>query len=152
MVTRLSRCLPPAALLLLALATTAPAGAQPYPSGMIRITVPSPAGTPPDIVARIIATELGESEGWRLIVENKPGAIQTLGAAEVLKQPADGYSMLSIALPASAAAALLPNVGFSLDTDFAPVIKLASAYHVLVVNPSVPASSLPELEIGRAHV
>jgi len=96
-------------------------------------------------VCRIIANELAESEGWRVVVENKPGAIQTIGAAEVLKQPADGYSVLSIALSASAAPALLPNVGFSLDTDFAPVIKLAAAYHVLVVNPSVPATSLPEL-------
>ena len=48
-------------------------------------------------------------------------------------------------MPSSAAPALLPNVGFRLDTDFAPVIKLASAYHVLVVNPSVPAVSLSEL-------
>jgi tripartite-type tricarboxylate transporter receptor subunit TctC len=119
--------------------------AEPYPSGVIRIVSATAAGTPPDIMCRIIANELAESEGWRIVVENKPGAIQTIGAGEVLKQPADGYSILSIALPASAAPALLPNVGFSLDTDFAPVIKLASAYHVLVVNPSVPANSLPEL-------
>jgi tripartite-type tricarboxylate transporter receptor subunit TctC len=133
-------------LLALLLSTSGSLGAaEPYPSGMIRIVSATAAGTPPDIMCRIIANELAESEGWRIVVENKPGAIQTIGAAEVLKQPADGYSILSIALPASAAPALLPNVGFSFDTDFAPVIKLASAYHVLVVNPSVPANSLPEL-------
>ncbi len=121
------------------------AAAQSYPSNMIRIVSATAAGTPPDIIARIIANELSESEGWRVVVENKPGAIQTIGAAEVLRQPADGYSILSIALPASAAPALLPNLSFRLDTDFAPVIKLASAYHVLVVNPSVPAASLTEL-------
>jgi tripartite-type tricarboxylate transporter receptor subunit TctC len=125
------------------IATTA--AAQTYPSGMIRIVAASAAGTPPDIVSRLIASELAESEGWRVIVENKPGAIQTLGAAEVLKQPADGYTLLAIALSGSAAPALLPNVGFRLDGDFAPVIKLASAYHVLVVHPSVPAKSLAEL-------
>jgi tripartite-type tricarboxylate transporter receptor subunit TctC len=122
-----------------------PAAAQSYPSGMIRIVGATAPGNPPDIVARVIANELAESEGWRLVVENKPGAIQTLGAMEVLKQPADGQTILSIALPASAAPALLPNVSFRLDGDFAPVIKLATATHVLVVHPSVPATSLAEL-------
>jgi tripartite-type tricarboxylate transporter receptor subunit TctC len=136
----------PIGLSLLATAAAAlPAGAQSYPSNMIRILVPSPAGTPPDIMGRIIGSELGESEGWRVIVENKPGAIQTIGLGEVLKQPADGYTIASIALSSSAAPALLPNLSFRLDTDFAPVIKLATAYHVLVVHPSVPANSLPEL-------
>lgn len=119
-------------------------GAQAYPSSTIRIVVPGAAGTPPDIMARIMAAELGEREGWRAIVENKPGAIQTIGFAEVLRQPADGYTLASISLPASAAPALLPNVKFELDTDFVPVIKLASAYHVLVVHPSVQAKSLSE--------
>ena len=133
-------------LLLLGLSLQAsPVPAQPYPSGMIRIVVPSPAGTPPDIISRIVANELAQIEGWRVMVENKPGAIQTIGAAEVLKQPADGYSILAAALGASAAAALLPNVSFRFDTDFAPVIKLATAHHVLVVHPSVPANSLAEL-------
>jgi tripartite-type tricarboxylate transporter receptor subunit TctC len=122
----------------------APASAQTYPSGMIRVVVPAPACTPPDIMGRLIAAELGEAEGWRAIVENKPGAVWTIGLAEVLRQPADGYTLASISLPASAAPALLPNVKFRLDSDFVPVIKLASAYHVLVVHPSVPAKSLAE--------
>lgn len=134
-------------LICLASATAAiasPASAQTYPSGMIRIVVPGAAGTPPDIVSRLIAAELGETEGWRVIVENKPGAIQTIGLAEVQRQPADGYTLASISLPTSAAPALLPNVKFRLDADFVPIIKLASAYHVLVVHPSVPAKSLAE--------
>jgi tripartite-type tricarboxylate transporter receptor subunit TctC len=135
----------PSLLAFVVSATGPAAAAEPYPSGMIRVVSATAAGTPPDIVCRIIANELAESEGWRVVVENKPGAIQTIGAAEALKQPADGYSILSIALPASAAPALLPNMGFSFSSDFVPVIKLASAYHVLVVNPSVPANSLPEL-------
>jgi tripartite-type tricarboxylate transporter receptor subunit TctC len=92
----------------------------------------------------MVAAELAESEGWRVIVENKAGAIQTLGLAEALRQPADGYTLASIAMPASAAPALLSNVKFKLDADFVPVIKLASAYHVLVVHPSVAATSLAE--------
>ena len=126
-------------------AIASPASAQTYPSGMIRVVVPAPAGSPPDIMGRLIAAELGETEGWRAIVENKPGAIWTIGLAEVLRQPADGYTLASISLPASAAPALLPNIKFRLDSDFVPIIKLASAYHVLVVHPSVPAKSLAEL-------
>ena len=134
----------PLMLALAICAITPSANAQTYPASMVRIVVPSPAGTPPDIMGRIVANELGESEGWRIIVENKPGAIMTIGLGEVLKQQADGHTVASIALPASAAPALLPNLGFALDVDFAPVIKLASAYHILVVNPSVAAKSLPE--------
>ena len=140
------RYLLPAALALglIAAATTSAVNAQSFPSKMIRILVPGAPGTPPDIMARIIASELGESQGWRVIVENKPGAIQTIGLMEVLKQPADGYTIASVAMSASAAHALLPEVRFRLDSDFAPVIKLASAYHVLVVYPAVPAHSLGE--------
>jgi tripartite-type tricarboxylate transporter receptor subunit TctC len=126
-------------------AFTLPAAAQTYPNGMIRYIVPSAAGNPPDIVVRLIAGEVSQAEGWRVIVENKPGAIQSIGLAETLKQPADGYTLASMALSAVVAPVLLPNVTFRLDTDFAPVIKLASAYHVLVVHPSVPVKSLREL-------
>jgi tripartite-type tricarboxylate transporter receptor subunit TctC len=126
-------------------AFTLPAAAQTYPTGMIRFIVPSAAGTPPDIVGRLIASEASQAEGWRVIVENKPGAIQSIGLAEALKQPADGHTLVSMALGAVVAPVLLPNVTFRLDTDFTPVIKLASAHHVLVVHPSVPARSLPEL-------
>jgi tripartite-type tricarboxylate transporter receptor subunit TctC len=132
-------------LILFAFATTAStAFAQTYPSNMIRMVVPSPAGTPPDIMGRVIANAISEGEGWRVIVEDKAGAIQTIGLAEVLKQPADGYTLASIALPASAAPALMPNISFRLESDFAPVIKLASAYHILAVTPSIPPRSLSE--------
>src|SRR5687767_12510251 len=102
---------------------------QQFPAGLIRLVVPSPPGTPPDTIVRITANEIGESEGWRLIVENKPGAIQTIGLAEVLKRSADGYTLATVALSSSAAPALLPKVAFRLDRDFAPVIKLATAHH-----------------------
>ena len=128
----------------LGVAAYTPAFGQSFPTGMIRMVVPSPAGTPPDIMGRIIANEVSESEGWRVIVENKAGAIMTIGLAEVLKQPADGQTLASIALPASAAPALIPNVSFRLDADFVPVVKPASAYHILVVTPSVPAKTLRE--------
>jgi tripartite-type tricarboxylate transporter receptor subunit TctC len=121
------------------------AEAQVYPSNTIRIVVPTSAGTPPDIISRIIATELSESEGWKVVIENRPGAVQTIAGADVLKHPADGYSIYALSVPVSAAPALLANIPFRLDSDFAPVIKISTSYNVLVVNPSVPAKSVAEL-------
>src|SRR5690349_7016835 len=78
---------------LAAFGTIAAAQAEPFPSNVIRIVVPTGAGTPPDIISRVVANELSETEGWRMLVENRPGALQTIGMAEVLKQPADGYAV-----------------------------------------------------------
>jgi tripartite-type tricarboxylate transporter receptor subunit TctC len=133
-------------LTLLAIGVLAPnVLAESYPSRTIRIIVPGAAGTPPDIVTGIIANELGQSEGWQTVIENKPGAVQTIGIGEALKQPADGYTVVAIAQSSAVAPSLLPHIGFRLDTDLSPVIKLTSASHVLVVHPSVPANSVPEL-------
>jgi tripartite-type tricarboxylate transporter receptor subunit TctC len=122
-----------------------PAFAQPYPSSVIRIVVPYSASTPPDILARIVATALSEGEGWNVIVENKSGAVMTIGTNEVLKQPADGYTLLSITAPFAAVPALVPDAKFKIETDFVPLIQVGTAYNVLVVNPSVPVNSVAEL-------
>lgn len=101
--------------------------------------------TPPDIVSRIIATALSENEGWSVVVENKPGAVQTLGAIEVLRQPSDGYTLLAVGTPVAAAQSIVPNINFSLNDDFFHVVQITRSGNVLVVNPSVPAKSLKEL-------
>ena len=118
---------------------------QSFPSNVIRIVVPNSASTPPDILARIIANALSDGEGWKVIVENKPGAVMTIGAIEVLKQPADGYTLLSITAPFAASPALVPNASFTIESDFAPLIQIGTGYNVLVVNPSVPVHSVAEL-------
>jgi tripartite-type tricarboxylate transporter receptor subunit TctC len=122
-----------------------PALAGSFPSNVIRIVVPFSASTPPDILARIVAAALADGEGWNVIVENKPGAIMSIGASEVLKQPADGYTIFSVTSPVAAAPAFLPNASFKYDEDFAPLIRIGTAYNVLVVNPSVPVNSVAEL-------
>src|SRR5262245_43123849 len=137
---RLSRLAIPLAVL--SLGASLPVLAQSYPSHTIRI-VAGAAGGPGDIATRSVANELGQSEGWNIVVENKPGAIGKIAASDVLNQPADGHTVYVIALPYSAAPALIPNLGFRLDADFVPVIKLMSAHHILVANPSVTATSLP---------
>jgi tripartite-type tricarboxylate transporter receptor subunit TctC len=116
-----------------------------FPSKPIRIVVPTAPSTPPDIISRVIASELADAEGWTVVVENRPGAVMTIAGAEVLKQPADGTAIYAISLPISAAPALLPNMPFRPDIDFAPLIKISTSYNVLVVNPTVPARSVSEL-------
>jgi len=119
--------------------------ADPYPTKPIRILVPTSAATPPDIICRVIAGELSKTEGWTVIVENKPGAIGMIAGLEVLKQQADGYTLYATSLPVAASPALLSDMTYRLDTDFAPLIKLSVSYNVLVVNPSVPAKTVAEL-------
>src|SRR5262245_7314286 len=116
-----------------------------FPTGTIRIVSPFSASTPPDIISRIIATELSSSEGWRVIVENRPGGVTTIAAGDVLKHPADGHSIYAMTVPSVAAPALVPNIPYRFDTDFDPLIKASVSYNVLVVNPSVPARTVAEL-------
>ena len=119
--------------------------AETYTSNVIRIVVPTGPGTPPDIISRVVAAELSEGEGWRLVVENRPGALQTIGMAEVLKQPADGYTIYPMSVPTTAVPALMPNLGMRPDVDFIPTVKLSKSYNALVVSASVPAQSISEL-------
>jgi tripartite-type tricarboxylate transporter receptor subunit TctC len=120
-------------------------GAQSFPSNVVRFVVPGSASTPPDILARIVANALADLEGWKTIVEDKPGAVHTLAIADVLKHPADGHTVFSVTTPITAVPALMPNSAVNLDTDFAPVVQIGTGYNVLVVHPSVPAHSVPEL-------
>lgn len=131
--------------LILACALTE-ACAETFPgNNVVLIVVPTNPGPPPDVIGRIVATELAETEGWRVVVENRPGALQSLAIAEVLKRPADGLTIFPMSLGAIATPALLPAKGIRLETDLAPVVKIATGYTVLVVNPSVQAHSLAEL-------
>jgi tripartite-type tricarboxylate transporter receptor subunit TctC len=134
-----------AALAMLAFPATRAAAQALFPSGTIRLVVPFSASTPPDIVSRVVAKGLTEGEGWRVIVENRPGGITTIAAADVLSQLADGHSLYAMSTPSVAAPSLVPNIAFNLDKDFEPVVNATVSYNVLVVNPSVPAKTVAEL-------
>ncbi|HEY2186710.1 MAG TPA: tripartite tricarboxylate transporter substrate-binding protein [Xanthobacteraceae bacterium] len=121
------------------------ADAQEFPSSAIRIFVPTAPATPPDIISRVIATELANTMRWKVVVENRPGAVQTIAGSEVLKQPANGTSVYAMSVPVTAAPAFLANMPFDLSKDFAPVIKISTSYNVLVVHPTLPAHSVSEL-------
>jgi tripartite-type tricarboxylate transporter receptor subunit TctC len=134
----------PSLLLALSVFGAMPA-ASAQPSNAIRIVVPYGPGSPPDVVSRLIAGELAESASWRVTVENRPGALATIAMGDVLKQPADGRTVILLDIPMTAAPALFPNLKLRVETDFTPVIKISKEYNVLVVNPSVPARSVAEL-------
>src|SRR5260370_8185145 len=114
MITSRKPCrLSPVGPLLLTLITLGAVGdtkAQFLPSNAIRIVVPAIAGTPPDVSCRIIANELTDSEGWRIVVENKSGSGGVIAATRVFQHPADATPILSIPHPSSAPPSLLSNL------------------------------------------
>jgi tripartite-type tricarboxylate transporter receptor subunit TctC len=129
-----------------------PARAEGYPSTIIRIVVPAGAGTPPDIISRMVADEVAAREGWHFVVEDRPGALQTIAMNDVKGRPADGHSLLTMSLPITVTPSLLPRAGVRPDVDFDPVIKISRSYTVLVTTPSLGVESLPALvDLLRAN-
>ena len=131
---------------MLALSYVGPAACQVFPNRLVRIVVPYTPGGPNDLVARMLAEKFTERWGQAVVVENKPGASGTIGADFVAKSKPDGYTLL-IAAPSSTTiiVSLMPNLPFDPRKDFAPVSTLSIASFILVVNPSIPAGSVPEL-------
>lgn len=134
-----------AAALLLA-AGTIGASAQTYPDRPIKVLVPYPAGGPTDTVARSITQSLATDLGQSVIVENQAGAGGRLAMKTVARTAPDGYTLLlggtnnNVITPA-----VYKDLDFDAAKDFAPVAAIASDSMVLVVNPNVPAKTLPEL-------
>ena len=126
------------------MATTA-LQAQTWPDRSIRIVVATAPSTPPDIVSRVIGAELQRSEGWTVVIENKPGAMMTIGARDVAQAPSDGYSIFAPSMAITAAGALLPNSPVDMIRDFTPVVKASISYNVLVTKPTLPVTSMKEL-------
>ena len=122
------------------------AWAQAYPSRQpVRIVVGFPPGGATDIMARLMGDWLTERLGQQFLIENKPGASGNIGIEIVAKAPPDGYSLLTVVTPVAINPALFTNLPFDFMRDIAPVIYLARLAYVVVVHPSVPATTLPEL-------
>jgi len=116
-----------------------------FPASAVRFTVPTSASTPPDILARVLATALSDNEGWKVVVENKAGAVMIAAAMDVLSRPADGHSLFPANARISALPTLMPKAQFNLERDFVPVIQTGASYNVLVVSPSLPVNSVGDL-------
>ena len=144
--TRRARALfPGICALALGWSIAAPALAQ-FPVKPIRIVVPYSAGSSTDILARKIGEPLSRALGQPVLIENKAGANSTLGTEYVARSSNDGYTLLlgTNAGFAASPAGLWRNMRYDAIADFAPVIQVASIYHMLVINPSLPVDNLKD--------
>jgi tripartite-type tricarboxylate transporter receptor subunit TctC len=134
------------AIVLVAAATALPAAAQaPYPNRSIRIVVPYTAGTGIDILARVTGQRLSERLKVAVVVDNRPGASGNIGTEAVAKATPDGYTLLMNASTLVTNAALQTSVPYDPAKSFTPIGPAAIGNLALVVQPSVPARSVPEL-------
>jgi len=125
-------------------ALTRLARAQAYPSRPVRIVVALPAGSSPDIGARLIGQWLSERLGQQFIVDNRPGANGNIGTEMVARAAPDGYTLL-LAITANVVnTTLYENLAFNFSRDLAPVAGLVRVPQVMEVHPSVPATTVPE--------
>lgn len=130
-------------VLLMALAF--PVAAQNYPSKTVKIIVPYPAGGNADNFARTIAQRLNESYGQTLIIDNRPGATGTIGAALAAKSPPDGYTLIEHIASSYIAGYLYRNVTYDPVKAFAPIINCAMLPFALVAASFQPVKSVAEL-------
>jgi len=143
-----------AGLMLLGLAAPrAVAAADDYPNRQIKIIVPFPAGAGPDQVARMLAQHLQEAFGQTVVIENRAGALGSIGAQEVARATPDGYTLLMGTNTTQAAnVAMLKNLAYDPVKDFSPIIRTVTTAMVLVVKPDFPAQDLTQfMTYARAH-
>lgn len=104
-----------------------------YPARQIHLIVPTVPGTPPDIVARLIGDRLAITLGQPVVIQNRPGAVGTIGLATVARAQPDGYTLAMMALPYLVATHLIERVPFDIRKDFAAVTLICWNYSLLAV-------------------
>jgi tripartite-type tricarboxylate transporter receptor subunit TctC len=131
---------------LLALAALAlPASSQTYPNRPVRIIVPTPAGGPVDVMARVLANALPAFLGQNVIVENRAGAGNTLGSRTAAAAEPDGYTLLASAASGLIMSPMIYKTAGYDETSFAPIALVTETPQVLVAHPSAPFNSVGEL-------
>src|SRR5215470_4283211 len=121
------------------------ASAQTYPSRPVRIIVGFPAAGGTDITARLIGQWLSERLGQQFVIENRPGAGTNIATEAVVRAPADGYTLLLVTASNAFNATLYDKLNFNFIRDIAPVAGIMRVPSVMLVHPSVPAKTIPEL-------
>src|SRR3954462_15772712 len=133
------------AALVALIVSTATAFAQGYPNKPVRVVVGFAAGGPTDVIALIVSQKLSDSLHQQFYVENVPGAGGNTASGQVARAPADGYTIMVISTGFVVNPSLHARVPYDPIKDFAPVTLVAASPNVIVVNPSVPAKTIPEL-------
>src|SRR5919106_1949510 len=121
------------------------AQAQPYPNRPIKIVVPLTAGSPVDVVGRLVGNHLSAALRQPVIIENRPGAGATIGAKSVAVADPDGYTLLHTAANHVIAPAAFKNLTYDPFKDFAPIGATATSPFVVVVTPKLPVHNIGEL-------
>ena len=138
-----------AAMVLAATFTTGPAMAADtdYPSKPIRLIVPYPPGGTSDVLARLLGTKLSSELKQPIIVDNRPGAAEAVGASATASAPADGYTLMLATLSSLAVNPALykGSLTYNPNKDFKPIVHIASVPAIMTVNPKIPANTLAEL-------
>lgn len=128
------------------------ASALDYPSRPVRIIVGYAAGGAPDVLARLIGQWLSDRLGQPFVVENRPGANGSIAIDTVIKAAADGYTLLALALPDAVNATLYQNLNYNFVRDITPIAATSRDPDVMVVNPSLPAKTVPEfIDFAKAN-
>src|SRR6516162_8623120 len=120
------------------------ARADTYPSKLIRLIVPVPPGGTFDIVARLVAQAVSERLNQQIVIENRGGAGTNIGTGFVAHAVPDGYTLLLAGSPGAINETLYDNLDFSFARDITPVASIERAALIVVVNPSLPAKTVPE--------
>jgi len=124
-----------------------------YPSRVVHIIVPTPAGGPVDVMARLVANQISPALGQSVIIDNRGGAGNTIGSAEAARAAPDGYTLLYSSSSGLVIAPMLQkSAGYDPLTSYDPVALVAATANILVVHPAVPAKSVGELvAYAKAH-
>jgi tripartite-type tricarboxylate transporter receptor subunit TctC len=132
-------------LILLSWALCGVASAQNYPEKTVVMIAPFPAGGSVDLVARAIAQHMSDAWKQPVIVSNRPGASGNIGAEAVARAAPDGYTLLIGTTALAGSPAMYPKLSYDLMRDLAPVTLVVTMMNVLVVHPTIPASSVKDL-------
>jgi tripartite-type tricarboxylate transporter receptor subunit TctC len=120
------------------------AWAQAHPTRPVRIIVPFPAGQASDTIARLMGQSLSERLGQPFVIENRTGAGGNIGTESVVRATPDGYTLLLVGVSNAMNATLYKKLNFNFIREIAPVASIGGTSYVMVINPSVPAKTVPE--------
>ena len=142
------KLLKPFAIALAALCACAmPAAAADFPTKPVKIVVPYAPGGTTDVLARFIGQRLADNLGQSVVVDNKPGAAEAVGAGIVAKSPADGYTLLLATMTTQAInPTLFPRLSFDATKELTAIGRVADVPAMVVVHPSVPANNMAEFQ------